>query len=160
MPSITERYFQAYRQPLTSVTLFKYPVRILMASDDDCTEMVGNLRKAWNNWTWWSRILGREGDNPRLPGIFSKAVVQAVILFGLDTWIIIPSTGQALGGVGGVARYITWRQPLWLMDGSFYYPPLLVGNTGGGVGGCGCVCREEAEYGCAVHCNAANSVPL
>ena len=102
MPSITERYFQAYRQPLTSVTLFKYPVRILMASDDDCTEMVGNLRKAWNNWTWWSRILGREGDNPRLPGIFSKAVVQAVILFGLDTWIIIPSTGQALGGGGAL----------------------------------------------------------
>ena len=36
-------------------------------------------------------------------------------------------------------------------------PFLVVGNTVGGIGGGRGICPEEAEYGCAVHCNATDS---
>ena len=39
-------------------------------------------------------------------------------------------------------------------------PFLGVGNTVVGNGGGRGICPEEAEYGCAVHCNATNSRPM
>ena len=44
-----------------------------------------------------TRILSREGAEPRVSGFFFKAVVQAMLLFGLETWVVIPRTGWALG---------------------------------------------------------------
>ena len=44
------------------------------------------------------RILSREGAAPRVPRLFFKAVVQAVLLFGVDTWVVTPRTRKALGG--------------------------------------------------------------
>ena len=34
-----------------------------------------------------------------MSGFFFKAVVQAVLLFGLDTWVVTPCMGRDLGGV-------------------------------------------------------------
>ena len=36
---------------------------------------------------------------PRVLGAFFKAMVQAVLLFGLDMWVINPCIGRSLGGV-------------------------------------------------------------
>ena len=70
-----------------------------MVLDDDWTSVVGNLRKARKSWARMESILGREGDIPRVSGMFLKAVVQAVLLFGSETWVITPCMGRALGGV-------------------------------------------------------------
>ena len=43
--------------------------------------VVGKLWKERKIWAWLTRILGREGDSPRLSGMLFKAVVQAVLLF-------------------------------------------------------------------------------
>ena len=40
----------------------------------------------------------REGVNPRALGMFYKAVVQAVLIFGVETWVMTPHMGLALGG--------------------------------------------------------------
>ena len=40
-----------------------------------------------------SRILSREGAKPRVFGFFFKAVVQAVLIFGLETWVVTPGMG-------------------------------------------------------------------
>ena len=50
--------------------------------------MVGNLGKARKSWGRLSRILSREGADPKVSGIFYKAVTQAVLLFGAETWIL------------------------------------------------------------------------
>ena len=76
------RAFQAYREPLETVTSFKYLGRVLTAGDDDWLAVAGNLRKARESWTRMTRILGREGADPRISGLFFKVVVQAVLLFG------------------------------------------------------------------------------
>ena len=58
-----------------SVTSFKYMGRVLMVADDNWTEVAGNPRKARKSWARMARILGREGTNPRVSGIFFKMVV-------------------------------------------------------------------------------------
>ena len=70
----------------------------MTASYDDCTEVVGNLCKARNSWERLSKILGREGANPRVSGMLFKVMVQAVLIFGSKPWVTTPCTGRALGG--------------------------------------------------------------
>ena len=58
------------------------------------------------------RILGREGSDPRLSRFLFKAVVQAVLLFGSETWFLNPRMERSLGIFQHrVARRITGRQP-------------------------------------------------
>ena len=59
--------------------------------------VVTNLRKAWKIWACMTRILCQEGVELRVSGFFSKAVVQAVLLFGSEAWILTPCIEQALG---------------------------------------------------------------
>ena len=44
------------------------------------------------------RILGWEGADPWTLGNFYKAVVQATLLFGEDTWVMYPRIGRTLSG--------------------------------------------------------------
>ena len=53
-----ERDFQAYLEPLETVTLFKY---LLTVGDDDWTAVSGNLRKARKTLVWIKTILSRRG---------------------------------------------------------------------------------------------------
>ena len=82
--------FQAYGRPLETVAYFKYLGRIFTASDDDWPEVVDNLGKAQKIWACLLIILRREGASPRLSGMFFKAVVQAVLIFGEYTWVMTP----------------------------------------------------------------------
>ena len=45
----------------------------------------------------FSRILGREGANPRTSRIFYKAVIQVTLLFGSETWVMNPIIRKTLG---------------------------------------------------------------
>ena len=81
-----------------------------MAGDDDWPAVAGNLRKARKSWTWMTRVLGREEAYPRVSRLFFKVVVQAALLFGSETWVLIPvwsgpwadsSTGPRDGLQGG-----------------------------------------------------------
>ena len=40
---------------------------------------------------------GTVGGNPKVSGMFSMAVMQAVFLFGPETWVLTPRMGRALG---------------------------------------------------------------
>ena len=43
-------------------------------------------------------ILGREGEDKRTAGRFYEAVVQAVLLFGSETWVLTPQLEKSLEG--------------------------------------------------------------
>ena len=64
-----------------------------MASDDKWPVVMGNLWKAQKIWARLSSILVREGASTRVLGVFSKAVVQAVMILGSETWVITPHIG-------------------------------------------------------------------
>ena len=61
---------------------------MLTEVDDDWLTVVGKLGKARKSWGLLSRILSREGADPKVSGHFYKAVVQAVLLFGAETWVL------------------------------------------------------------------------
>ena len=76
---------------------FCYLGRTLRATDDDWTEVVGNIWKA--RWTWEHllRILGWEGDDTWNSGRFYLEVVQATILFGSEKWFATPILQRTWG---------------------------------------------------------------
>ena len=89
--------FQAYGRPLVAVSEFKYLGRVLTASDDDWTAVVGNSSNSRKRWTRMLRILGREGADPQTLEFVYKAVVQATLLFGAESWAMSPRIGRILG---------------------------------------------------------------
>ena len=104
------------------VISFKYLGRVILAADDDWPEVVNKLARERKVWSRMSRILSREGVAMRVPSFFLKAMVQAVLLFGADTWVVISSMGKALGGFHThVERRLTgWL--LWrTLDGRWIY---------------------------------------
>ena len=89
---------------------FKYLGIILTAGDDDFPAVAGNLGKARKSWGRLQRILSREGADKRVSGKILKVVVQQVLLFGVETWVVTPRMERALNSfMHGAARRITGR---------------------------------------------------
>ena len=84
----------------------------MTAGENNWPAVAVNLRKAQKIWTRMTRILGWEGAYPRISGLFSKVVVQAVLIFGSETWVLTPCMERSLGRFQHrLARHITGRQP-------------------------------------------------
>ena len=96
MRESSERAFEAYREPIQNVSTFRYLGRVLMDGEDDWIAVLDNLGKARDSWGRLSRILSREGADPKVLGNFYKAVAQAVLLFGAQTWVLTPRMERAL----------------------------------------------------------------
>ena len=84
-----------------------------------------NLAKARKSWGRMQGILRREGATPRISGNFFKAVVQQVLMFGAETWVVTPKMERALRAfLHGAARRLTVRQARRVKDGEWHYPSL------------------------------------
>ena len=86
-----EMAFEVYGEQLHTVPRFKYLGRILTDGDDDWTAVAGNLVKARKSWGIQTGLLIMEGATKRVLGNFFKAVVQQVLLFGSETWVVSQS---------------------------------------------------------------------
>ena len=82
----------------------------------------GNLKKAQRVWSQISRVLRAENASARVCGIFYKATVQAVLLFGRETWWLAPATLKRLEGFHvKAARQMTGLLPK-ITGGTWKYP--------------------------------------
>ena len=89
-------------------------------------------RRWWGTWRRFRRvggglqgILRRESAIKRVSGNFFKAVVQQVLLFGAETWVVSPMMERALSAfLHGAARRLSGRQPRRGRDGEWHYPSL------------------------------------
>ena len=105
---------------------FKYLGRVMTAGDDEFPAVAGNLVKAWKSWGPLSQVLVREGADKRVSGNFFKSVVQAVLLFVAETWVLTPRIERALESfMHGAARRIAGKQPWRGGGGKWAYPPLM-----------------------------------
>ena len=60
--------------------------------------------------------------DPVLSGFLFKAVVQAVLIFLSETWVVTPHMGRDLGGFQDqVERWLTGRIPRQKTDGEWRY---------------------------------------
>ena len=69
-----------------------------MVSYDYWPAVVSNFWKVWKMWSWLTRVLVPEGKNTRVLGKFSKAVVQTILLFGLETLVMTPPWSRSRWG--------------------------------------------------------------
>ena len=68
--------------PLDRVRGFKYLGRIVSSQDEDWPAIQWQLHMAQGRWARVSRVLTWEGANPRVSGMFYKAVCQTVLIHG------------------------------------------------------------------------------
>ena len=74
-------------------------------------------------WGQVARVLSREGASPKVMGYFYKAIVQAVLLYAAETWILTDRSWLALNTFHHkVARYITGKHIQLLPHGEWKLP--------------------------------------
>ena len=69
-----------------------------MTLDDDWPVVMGKMRKVSKSWARFLRILGKEGGNPWVSGMFFKVVTRVLLILGSEMWIMTPCMGRSLGG--------------------------------------------------------------
>jgi hypothetical protein len=115
--------FTAYGEELERVEVFKYLGRLIAYDDADTQAMRSNLRKARGCWAWVSRVLRAENATARTCGMFYKATVQAILLFGSERWSLSPTSVKRLEGfhIRAVWR-MSGMRPERKTNGSWLYP--------------------------------------
>ena len=107
-----ETVFTADGITLAQVTSFKYLEQIIMAADEDWTALVRNLRKARRKWERLMRVMSRERADARTLVHIYLAVVQLVLLYRSETWVMTPCIRMVLGRFHHrVSHRLTRRQP-------------------------------------------------
>ena len=85
--------------------MFKYLGRLLDLPNNDCLEFLRNTRKARQDWGRLGKMLYREGSEPAVSEKFYCAVIQAVLFFGTDMWVLsVPMDKRPEGVYVGFLR--------------------------------------------------------
>ena len=65
-------------------------------------------------WRGLGKLLCREGAEPAVSEKFYRSVVQAVLFFGADTWVLTETITQRLEGAHvHFLRQVTRKQATW-----------------------------------------------
>jgi len=80
--------FTVNNKIIEKVHKFKYLGRWLADDDDDTFSIMDNLKKARQKWNCLALILKREGANAICMARFYMVIVQAVLLYGADSWTV------------------------------------------------------------------------
>ena len=80
--------FEIYGNNINRVREFKYLGRILDEKDDDSVAASRQLQRAKNKWNRIANVLKTQGVGSKIMGYFYKAIVQAVLLYGSESWML------------------------------------------------------------------------
>ena len=80
--------FYVKGKEIEKVHAFTYLGRTLYDNDDDSPCIEQNIRKARSRWNRLAKILKREGADAIIMSRFYMTVVQAVLLYGADSWVV------------------------------------------------------------------------
>ncbi len=81
----SQRTFSANKEELERVEVFKYLGWLISHYDTDNQAVQSNLRRAGRCWAQVSCVLQAKNATPKMCGMFYKATVQAVLLYGSET---------------------------------------------------------------------------
>ena len=106
------------------VRLFQYLGRIICDDDSDDVAAYTQLKKARACWGRLGAILRSDGASPTTMGKFWKTILQAVLLYGSETWVISRRCLRRLIAFQArCARYMARRHIRQLPDGHWEHPP-------------------------------------
>ena len=97
----------------------------MLSTDDYWPVLNQNLWQVRGKWVLMVRILGREGADRRTAGRFYVLVVQAVLLFRSDIWVVTLQLEKALAGFHHQAiRRMAGMGPECKLYGTWVYTPI------------------------------------
>ncbi len=109
---------------LAQVEAFKYLGRWMTADDTDDRAVRENITKARTRWGQLCRLLTRQGASQQIMGQFYKATIQAVLLFGAETWSLTqPLIRRLCSFHHRCARYLARSPMIQKEDGTWVSPP-------------------------------------
>ena len=83
---------------MENVPTFQYRGRTLDQTDDDCPAVRQNIMRSRSVWGRLGKLLLREGAEKKLLESFYRAVVQAILLYGSETWVLLESMANRIEG--------------------------------------------------------------
>ena len=102
--------FKVNGKDIERVSRFKYLGRWFSDNDNNTYSIIDNIKKARGRWNCLASILKREGANAVCMGRFYLTIVQAVLLYGADSWAIEERNMRKLESFHNRAiRYITGK---------------------------------------------------
>ena len=117
--------FSEYGTSLMAVPFFNYLGRTLLSSDNDWPAVEQNLRRARVKKGRITETLGREGAYRRTVGRFYVALVQAVLMFGSEMWVLTPRLEKYLEGFHHqLVQRMAGMVPKRRQDGAWVYTPI------------------------------------
>jgi hypothetical protein len=90
---------------LEQVEIFKYLGHLLAQDNDDLQGIRNQMRKARGTWARVGQVLRAENVPLRIAAKFYKAVVQAVLLYSSETWVLSTAALASLEGFHIRAAY-------------------------------------------------------
>jgi hypothetical protein len=116
--------FTVNGKPIKTVLEFRYLGRVVTENDSDAATISRSIQRARGKWAKLGRLLTREGANPMSMGIFYKVIVQTVLLYGSESWVISSAQMKQLRSFHHrCARYIARRHIKQKEDGTWFHPP-------------------------------------
>jgi hypothetical protein len=114
--------FTAYGEELERMEIFKYLGQLIACNDTNNQAMQSDLRKAQGCWVWVSCVLWVENASLQTCRMFYMATVQAVLLYGSETWSLALSSQKHLEGFHICAPWqMAGKRPAWNGNGSWTY---------------------------------------
>jgi hypothetical protein len=115
--------FTVEEVPTSRTSSFKYLGQIITAKDDDLPAVVAQINKARQIWARISRILKKKtNSNIKVMSTFYKVIVQRVLLYGSETWVLSKFMMAKLQSFHHMcARFIT-GQHIKLIGEEWVYP--------------------------------------
>jgi len=119
----TSTSFRIGDQPIEQVSEYRYLGRML--AEDDCDDLAVsfNLAKARSRWGRMVRVLSAENATPKVMARFYLTIVQAVLLYGSETWVLSPHDLQRLESFHRrCARHLAHMPIRRKSDGTWIHP--------------------------------------
>ncbi len=118
--------FSIHGDVLERVEVFKYLGRLLAQDDNDIQAVCAQIRKAGATWSRVGQVLWSEHAPPQVTAKFYTAVVQAVLLYGSETWVLSLTALARLEGFHIRAAYRMARRhkPRRSPGNAWIYPKL------------------------------------
>jgi len=117
--------FTVHGDVLECVEVFWYLGRLLSQDDNDIQAMWSQLCKARGTWARVGQVLQRENASPRVSAKFYKEIVQSVLLYGSEMWVLSPAAMARLEGFHIRAAYRMAKEhvPRRGPNQQWVYPP-------------------------------------
>ena len=119
----TQTIFQINNTSIENVSEFKYLGRMISANDRDELAVTARIKAARSKWMQLYRILSADGTGCKTMSRFYLAIVQAVLLYGSETWVLTDRLLQRLERFHlRCARWLCHRHIRRHADGTWEHP--------------------------------------